>query len=122
MIGTLEGLLGMPPMSITDPRVTPMWRSFGRRAVPRPYDAITPSVRPFDGTNCAAGSACGYDVNPASAPMAKASSGWSFRAEDTAPEVGLNRAIWQSVKGRRSSMPAPRHTLLGSRPTDQGGH
>jgi hypothetical protein len=52
--------------------------------------------------------------------MAKASSSWDFSKQDATPEVALNRAIWKSVKGRRSRMPAPRHVrIIGSQPNDE---
>jgi hypothetical protein len=44
--------------------------------------------------------------------MASQSARWSFRREDLAPEIGLNQAIWQSVRGKGSRMPAPRHGLI----------
>jgi YVTN family beta-propeller protein len=119
MVATTEGLLGLPPMSIVDARVAPMWASFGSRPNLRPYGALTPSVRPYDGTSCAGQPTCPYDVNAATAPLAKVSAGWRFAKEDQAPEVALNTAIWKSVKGKRSRMPAPRHRIVGSTPTDE---
>ena len=42
--------------------------------------------------------------------------------EDATPEIPLNEAIWKSVKGRRSDMPAPRHDyIIGSQPADPAG-
>ena len=35
MVGTIEDLLGLPPMSITDARVARMWKIFRNRARPR---------------------------------------------------------------------------------------
>jgi hypothetical protein len=53
--------------------------------------------------------------------MARASASWNFRAADAAPETQLNEAIWKSVKGRHSRMPAPRHTrIVGSMFGDAG--
>jgi hypothetical protein len=53
----------------------------------------------------------GYPTNTATAPLAARSGQQDFSAPDRAGEEVLNRAIWKSVKGARSRMPAPRHTL-----------
>jgi YVTN family beta-propeller protein len=106
LLATIEGLLGLPPMSIADARAPAMWPAFSRAANTTPYTRIQPQVTPFG--------AGGFAVNSASAPMARASSTWDFRDAERAPDVALNQAIWKSVKGARSKMPAPRHTLVGS--------
>jgi hypothetical protein len=49
--------------------------------------------------------------------MASAASHWTIgKTADAVPEDQLNQAIWKSVKGRRSRMPAPRHTIIGEQP------
>ena len=112
MIATIEDILGLPPMSLTDRRVARMWGLFGRTPDLRPYDALTPAVVPFGDP--------GAPVNGPEAPMAVASAGWDFSREDAAPEVALNRAIWKSVKGAGSRMPLPQHgKIVGSRVTDE---
>jgi len=103
MVATMEDALGLGSMSIFDARATRMWPSFGKPSF-APYMARQPSVVPFGDP--------GAPVNTASSPMAAQSAKWSFRKEDLAPELGLNQAIWQSVRGRRSRMPAPQHRLL----------
>ena len=109
MIATAEGLLGLPPMSINDARVARMWDGFTTRPDRRPYDARTPAVTPYDEP--------GYATNPASAPLAAQSARWNFKREDATPEVALNTAIWKSIRGRHSRMPAPRHErIIGSVP------
>jgi YVTN family beta-propeller protein len=113
MVATLEDLLGLPPMTIVDQRATRMWKAFNRKPDFRPYDARTPTVTPFG--------APGAELNESSAPLARASASWNFRVEDATPEIPLNEAIWRSIKGRRSRMPAPRHDyIIGSRPVDAG--
>jgi hypothetical protein len=114
ILGTTEDLLGLPPMSITDARVNRMWRGFDGAPDYRSYDAITPSVVPYGDP--------GAPTNGAHAAMAQTSSRWDFSHEDAAPEIGLNRAIWKSVKGDAARMPAPRHDrIVGSRPNDEDG-
>jgi DNA-binding beta-propeller fold protein YncE len=113
MVATTEDLLGLPPMSIVDARVNRMWGSFTDRPNYAAYDAKAPSVTPYGDP--------GAPTNTASAPMAAAAARWNFGREDQAPEIALNRAIWKSVRGRRSAMPSPRHVrIVGSRPNDEG--
>jgi hypothetical protein len=114
MVATVEALLGLPPMTIVDQRATRMWKGFGRKPDFRPYEARMPKVIPFG--------AEGAPVNASNAPMATVSKRWNFEVEDATPEIGLNEAIWKSVHGRWSSMPAPRHEyIIGSQPADAGG-
>jgi YVTN family beta-propeller protein len=114
MVATVEGLLGMPPMTIVDQRATRMWKGFARKPNFRPYDAIMPSVVPWG--------AEGAPLNHDDAPLATASSRWNFAVEDATPEIALNEAIWRSVRGRRARMPAPRHDyIIGSQPADPSG-
>ena len=103
-LATLEDLLGMAPMSTYDARATRMWPSFKRTPNLEPYDAIMPSVVPFG--------APGAPVNSVDAPMAALSAQMDFTRPDNIPEDVLSQAIWKSVKGAASQMPAPRHTLL----------
>jgi len=115
MVATIEGLLGLPPMSITDARVNRMWPSFTSQPNLTPYTARQPTIIPFGDP--------GAPVNPASAPMAAAARHWSFARADAAPEGPLNTAIWKSVKGAASRMPAPRHTVIGEIPNGpDSGH
>jgi hypothetical protein len=111
MVATMEDLLGLPPMSITDQRAVRMWKAFQRTPDLRPYDALAPTVTPFG--------APGAALNPPTAPLARQSASWNFEIEDATPEIGLNEAIWKTVKGRNSEMPNPRHTrIVGSVPAD----
>jgi YVTN family beta-propeller protein len=111
MVGTVEGLIGLPPMSINDQRANKMWSSFSSKPDFKSYKARQPAVTPFGDP--------GAPTNPNNAPMAAASSRMDFTREDATPEVGLNRAIWKSIKGRNSEMPAPRHNkVVGSSPQE----
>jgi hypothetical protein len=103
-LATVEDLLGMAPMSVFDQRATRMWPAFHDRPNLRPYRAITPQVVPFG--------APGFPTNAASAPLARASAAQDFSVPDRADETIINRATWESVKGVRSKMPAPRHSLV----------
>jgi YVTN family beta-propeller protein len=114
MVATIESLLGMPPMTIADQRATRMWKGFARKPDLRPYDAIMPTVIPYGDK--------GAPLNTPNTPLATVSSRWNFGVEDATPEIGLNQAIWKSVRGRRSQMPAPRHDyIIGSQPADADG-
>jgi YVTN family beta-propeller protein len=104
MVATIEGLLGMPPMTVTDARAARMWRSFSSAPNATPYNAIQPAVVPFGDP--------GFPVNGASAPLAQAAARWNLTDADAAPEIALNEAIWKSIKGRHSRMPRPRHRLI----------
>jgi hypothetical protein len=111
MVATIEDLLGLPPMAITDQRAVRMWKGFAREPNVAPYDAIMPGVVPFG--------APGAPRNASSAPMARASASWNFDIEDATPEIPLNQAIWKSVRGRDARAPAPRHGhIVGSMPTE----
>jgi hypothetical protein len=112
MVATVEDLLGLPPMHLTDARVARMWTLFAPTPDLRPYDALTPAIVPFGEPDA--------PVNGPGAAMARQSASWEFATEDAQPEIALNRAIWKSVKGRASRMPAPRHDhIIGTRPTDE---
>jgi YVTN family beta-propeller protein len=114
MVATIEDLLGLPPMAIGDQRAARMWKGFSPTANAEPYSALVPSVVPFG--------ALGALENAASAPLARASATWNFQIEDATPEIPLNQAIWKSIHGRHSKMPAPRHDLIiGQRPVDAAG-
>jgi YVTN family beta-propeller protein len=95
MLRTLELIVGLPPMTQFDAAATPMLNSFTDTPNLQPYTAIIPD-QPLD------------ELNVASAPMAAESLGMDFSAEDRAPDEVLNAAIWKSVRGEASEMPAPR--------------
>jgi hypothetical protein len=112
MVATIEDMLGLPPMSITDARVARMWKAFRSEADLGPYDARMPEVTPFG--------ADGYATNPVGAPLSEQSASWDFSREDAIPEIALNEAIWKSVKGRHSAMPRPKHEhIIGATPNDE---
>ena len=113
-LATIEDLLGMKPMSIFDQRAIRMWPAFHDHPNLRPYKAITPKVVPYG--------APGFPTNPTNAPLARASAAQDFSGPDRVNETVLNTATWKSVKGPRSRMPAPRHSLVFApgAPGDEG--
>ena len=112
MVATIESLLGLPAMTITDARASRMWGAFVNKPDLTPYEAIMPGVTPVG--------APGAPTNPATAPMARASASWDFVEADATPELALNRAIWKSIRGRKAKMPRPQHDrIIGSRPNDE---
>jgi YVTN family beta-propeller protein len=95
MLRTIELIVGLGPMTQFDAAATPMLASFTDTPNPRAYTAIQP-LQPLD------------ELNAEDAPMAAESLGMDFSAEDRAPDEALNEAIWKSVRGAASEMPAAR--------------
>jgi len=95
MLRTMELILGLQPLTQYDAAANPMFNSFTDHPNNRPYDAIKPNQSLTE-------------PNPANAPLASQSAHMDFSREDQAPEQLLNQAIWQSVKGANSTMPAPK--------------
>ena len=94
MLRTIELILGLPPMSQHDAGATPMTAAF----------AEAPDATPFVHRNTAIPF---YETNPDGAPMQALADTWDFSREDAAPDVPFNEAIWKSVRGADSGMPAP---------------
>jgi phospholipase C len=110
MMRTMELIAGIGPLTQFDAAATPMTASFTNRPNFTPYDARTPS-QSLD------------EKNTASSPMAAESSRMNFTQADVAPEQQLNEAIWKSVKGADSPMPAPRGAPAGgAEEAEEGGH
>ncbi len=94
ILRTIELLLGLPPMSQHDAAATPMTAAF----------ADVPDLAPFVHRETKIPF---YEMNPDGAPMQKEADTWTLSREDAAPEYELNEAVWKSVKGADSEMPAP---------------
>jgi len=103
MLRTIELILGIAPMTQFDAEATPMLNSFTDHPNLTPYTALTPT------TDMSA-------VNPADAPLAQESARMDFSRQDQAPPQLLNEAIWKSVKGADSRMPAPVFGLAARKP------
>lgn len=99
MLHTMELILGIEPMSQFDASAQPMWASF--QAVPNlsTYTALTPNVN-LD------------ETNPVGTRGDKVSSTFDFSKEDRIDEIAFNRVIWATVKGEKSTMPAPVHAAF----------
>jgi hypothetical protein len=103
MLRTIENIVGVPPLSQFDTFATPMVASFGTDANLDPFTALVPQE-------------AGNDTNGVNAPLASVSEQQQLDKEDQINERTFNEAIWKSVKGADSTMPAPRHTLWGAVP------
>jgi YVTN family beta-propeller protein len=98
MVRTIELLAGIRPLTQFDAYATPMIGSFTNRPTFTPYQAIKPTW-PLT------------EVNPVTAPLAALSAKQDLTTEDKIDEQAFNQAIWKSVKGAGSVMPAPKNGL-----------
>jgi len=98
MLRTIELLTGLRPLTQFDAYALPMSPSFSDKPDLRPYTAQKP-VQSLT------------ETNTATAPLAALSAKQNFAQEDKANEQVLNEAVWQSVRGKGSPMPAPKHRL-----------
>jgi hypothetical protein len=96
MLRTMENIVGVRPLTQFDTYATPMVASFTDEPNGSPYSALRPAQ-------------AGNATNTASAPMATASAAQSLDREDRIDMTTFNQAIWKSVKGATSTMPAPQH-------------
>jgi YVTN family beta-propeller protein len=101
MLRTIELFAGVRPLTQFDAYATPMIGSFTNRPNFRPYGVLRPS-QSFS------------EVNPVDAPMAAVSAEQDLSKEDQIDEQAFNQAIWKSVKGADSQMPAPKYGLFGA--------
>jgi hypothetical protein len=99
MLGTIEDILGLDPMSIFDQRAARMWPSFARWPNMRPFDVLPTHVIPFGDP--------GYPRNGKNAPLAAASAAQDYSIPDGPDEQVLNEAIWRSIRGDHAHMPGP---------------
>jgi hypothetical protein len=84
-------------MTQYDAAATPMYAAFATAATPAPFTHLPARVSLTE-------------RNDWSSPGAAASARMDFSAPDLAPDLELNRIIWESVRGRGSVMPPPRRT------------
>ena len=103
MVRTVGLFAGIGPLTQFDDFSTPMSASFTEKPNLLPYSAIRPTY-PM-GT-----------VNQPNAPMARISAKQDLTKEDQIDEATFNEAIWKSIRGADSVMPAPKHDLMGGPP------
>ncbi|MGZ4654604.1 alkaline phosphatase family protein [Oryzihumus sp.] len=108
MVRTIGLLAGVGPLTQFDAYSTPMSASF----------TMTPNLRAYDVRKPAYAMTT---VNSASAPLAAQSGAQSLGKEDQIDENEFNKAVWASVKGAGSPMPAPQHHVIGSGAAPAGG-
>jgi DNA-binding beta-propeller fold protein YncE len=95
VLRTMELMLGMKPLYVTDALATPMYDAFATTAVNSvPFDALPETV----------------DVlarNPSGTRGARASAGLPWGTLDAVPQHKLDNLLWRAVKGWRSTPPPP---------------
>jgi YVTN family beta-propeller protein len=95
MLRTMELILGVGPMSQFDAAATPMSAAFSATPNLRPYTALMPQVSMTA-------------INGPNAPLAAQSLRMDFSRPDAQLMRLANVAVWKSVMGAESQMPAPR--------------
>ncbi|MFH5878806.1 alkaline phosphatase family protein [Arthrobacter sp. NA-172] len=108
MVRTIGLIAGIGPLTQFDAFATPMNASFTAKPDNTSYTALKPS---YDMTT----------VNGANAPMAPQVAAQDTATEDKIDEQLYNKAIWQSVNGSGSTMPDPKHSVIGSVPGSSSG-
>jgi DNA-binding beta-propeller fold protein YncE len=94
MLRTMELILGLKPMTQFDAAATPMFASFQGTPDLQPYTALPENI---DMKEKNERTAWGAELK------------MNFAREDAADEFLLNEAVWKSVRGAASVMPAPLH-------------
>ncbi len=100
MLRTMEQIVGLGPLTQFDAQAPTMTGTFTRHPNLTTYNAVRPAL-------------AGNETNSATAPMAAVSARQPLAKEDQVNEKTFNEAIWKSVKGAGSTMPAPRHLRGG---------
>ncbi|MBV8993456.1 MAG: bifunctional YncE family protein/alkaline phosphatase family protein [Pseudonocardiales bacterium] len=106
MLRTIELILGLPPLTQFDAYATPMLGAFTNKPDLTPYTAQQPSQNM-------------QEVNPVTAPLAAQSAAQNLTKEDQINMQQFNQAIWASVKGPDTPMPAPQHSVFPATADDQ---
>lgn len=99
MLRTIELILGMPPMSQYDAAAEPMWRSFDSLVNKSTFNSIAPLI----------------DINEKNTKvdeLSKLSESLDFSKEDNVPDILFNQILWKAIKGKHSSMPAPKRSSI----------
>jgi YVTN family beta-propeller protein len=96
MLRTIELILGIAPLTQFDAEATPMTASFTAKPDFTPYTAITPTQSLTQ-------------QNTTASVFAAKMATQNLSGADEVPTGLLNQAIWKSIKGPASTMPAPVH-------------
>jgi YVTN family beta-propeller protein len=100
VLHSMELLLHSPVMTRLDSSAPPIG-SFTAKPDLAAYKAITPSLSLLS------------SINRKSAYGSNKSAKMNFAIADDVPEDELNDVLWHSIKGANSTMPSPRHAVLG---------
>ncbi|OFX25308.1 MAG: hypothetical protein A2V77_23545 [Anaeromyxobacter sp. RBG_16_69_14] len=115
MVRTIEDVLGLAPMGLTDGLAEPMWEVFEKRLRPWPYDAIVPD--PLRDTSLPIAAApAPVRKRALSAGPARNAQWWQsamadldFTREDALDSDRFNRVLWAGLKGDDVPYPEVRH-------------
>jgi hypothetical protein len=105
MLRTMELIVGLRPLTQFDAYATPMLAVFSTRPDLAPYTATKPAQDL-------------HEVNPVNAPFSAQSQTQDLTKEDQINMQQFNQAIWASVKGAGTPMPAPQHTVFPAPPVE----
>lgn len=111
LLRTIEDVLGLEPMGLTDGNALPMTAVFEKKRLPFRYDAIVPEVLrttqlplpPRTASNSLPRTAenKGYDKpRRTAAYWAKVMAGQDFSSEDHLDTRRFNQALWEGLKGQ----------------------
>lgn len=116
MVRTIEDLLGLDPMGITDGQAEPMAAVFDPSLLRWTYDALVPDVlhstdlpvpaaTPWNTVAVRGGNA--WPLHDA-AYWSSVTAGQDFSKEDAVDDAVFNRALWRGLKGEHVSYPEVR--------------
>jgi YVTN family beta-propeller protein len=97
MVRTIEDVLGLPPLGVTDGLAEPMAEVFEQHARPWGYEARVPAVLRSTALPVSRGRAERPRGNAAA--WAAATAGMDFRREDAIDSERLNRMLWAGLMG-----------------------
>ena len=95
LLRTIELILGLKPMSQYDAAATPLWRCFTKKTDSTPFKARE----------------AGIDINEKNVAVnsnSKRSSLFNLTHPDDIDDLIFSEIVWQTVRGSKSVMPAPR--------------
>jgi len=102
VLRTIEGILGLPPLSQYDSGATPLWNAFTRRPDSTPFVHL-PNTWPL------------HELNPSA--FRSRIPARDLAEADEADEMELNREIWESVHPGSAPPPVRQSWVIGERRT-----